>query len=135
MKSLLYRLSPEQWDAWYSQGRAIDRLVTDAEVDRFLQHVNPHAGASVLDVGCGIGSFSRQLSRWGYDVLGLDFSPIAIRTAHRQGVNGRLRYGVHDFDAGHRAVPVQPAPPDLVTVRRHQRPLVSPAFPYLKSSQ
>ncbi|WP_412566753.1 class I SAM-dependent methyltransferase [Streptomyces europaeiscabiei] len=100
MKSLLHRLSPDQWDAWYSQGRAIDRLVTDAEVDRFLQHVNPHAGASVLDVGCGIGSFSRQLSRWGYDVLGLDFSPIAIRTAHRQGVNGRLHYGVHDFDAG-----------------------------------
>lgn len=117
MKSLLHRLSPDQWDAWYSQGRAIDRLVTDAEVDRFLQHVNPHAGASVLDVGCGIGSFSRQLSRWGYDVLGLDFSPIAIRTAHRQGVNGRLHYGVHDFDAG--AIPprLQPGSLDLIVCR------------------
>jgi len=117
MKSLVHRLNPNQWDAWYSEGRAIDRLVTDAEVDRFLQHVNPHAGASVLDVGCGIGSFSRQLSRWGYDVLGLDFSPIAIQTAHRQGVDGRLHYGVHDFDAG--AIPprLQPGSLDLIVCR------------------
>lgn len=111
MKSRLHRLSPDQWDAWYSERRAIDRFVTDIEGDRFLQHVKPRAGASVLDVGCGIGSFSRQLARWGYDVLGLDFSPIAIRTALGQGVSERLRYDVHDFDAG--VIPPWLAPDSL----------------------
>ncbi|MGW6681086.1 class I SAM-dependent methyltransferase [[Kitasatospora] papulosa] len=130
MTAIKERLSPAQWDAWYREGRAIDRLVTDAEVNRFLQRITPSAGASVLDVGCGIGSFSRQLSRWGYEVLGLDFSSAAIQAAQRQVVGSRLHYGVHDFDA--QAIPprLQPASLDLVVCRNvlpfldHQRFMV-----------
>ncbi|MFE7353847.1 class I SAM-dependent methyltransferase [Streptomyces sp. NPDC057543] len=117
MTAIKDRLSPAQWDAWYREGRAMDRLVTDTEVNRFLRRVTPSAGASVLDVGCGIGSFSRQLSRLGYDVLGLDFSSAAIQTAQRQGVGSRLHYGVHDFDA--HAIPprLQLASLDLIVCR------------------
>jgi 2-polyprenyl-3-methyl-5-hydroxy-6-metoxy-1,4-benzoquinol methylase len=54
MKTAMDRLSAAQWDAWYGEGRAMDRLVTGAEADRFLRHVTPSADASVLDVGCGV---------------------------------------------------------------------------------
>ncbi|MEU6017976.1 class I SAM-dependent methyltransferase [Streptomyces sp. NPDC047515] len=104
--------------------------MTDAEVDLFLQRINLSAGSSVLDVGCGIGSFSRQLFRWGHDVLGLDFSSAAIQTAHRQGVGSQLPYGVHDFDA--QAIPprLPPGSLDLIVCRNvlpfidHQRFMV-----------
>ncbi|MCX4785427.1 class I SAM-dependent methyltransferase [Streptomyces sp. NBC_01221] len=127
MTTVVDHLGAAQWDTWYREGRAIDRLLTDAEVDRFPQHVNPSAGSSVLDVGCGIGGFSRQLFRWGYDVLGLDFSPTAIQTARRQGTQGRLRYGVHDFDADAIPAQLQPGSLDLIVCRNvlpfidHQR--------------
>jgi SAM-dependent methyltransferase len=77
-----------------------------------------------------IGRFSRQLVRWGYDVLGLDFSPTAIQAARRQGVEGRLRYGVHDFDVDPIPTYLQPASLDLIVCRNvlpfidHQRFLV-----------
>ncbi|MGW6207033.1 class I SAM-dependent methyltransferase [Streptomyces sp. NPDC055089] len=130
MTTAVDHLNSAQWDTWYREGRAVDRLVTASEADRFLQHITPSAGSSVLDVGCGIGRFSRQLVDWGYDVLGLDFSPAAIQTARRQGTEGRLRYGVHDVDADAIPPQLQPASLDLIVCRNvlpfidHQRFMV-----------
>ncbi|MFE3294518.1 class I SAM-dependent methyltransferase [Streptomyces sp. NPDC059201] len=105
--------------------------MTDAEADRFLRRISPSAGSTVLDVGCGIGSFSRQLFRWGYDVSGLDISPaaiaIAIAIAQRKGTQERLRYGVHDFDGGVIPTVLRPGSLDLIVCRNvlpfldHQR--------------
>ncbi|MFD6347372.1 class I SAM-dependent methyltransferase [Streptomyces roseolus] len=117
MNTVREHLGPSQWDTWYRERRSVDRLVTDAEAIRFLRHVAPSAGASVLDVGCGIGSFSRQLFRWGYNVQGLDFSPVAIRIAERRGIREGLRYGVHDFDAGAIPTTLQPRSLDLIVCR------------------
>ncbi|GAA2651527.1 hypothetical protein GCM10010400_03670 [Streptomyces aculeolatus] len=117
MKTGTEHVTAARWDGWYRERRAIDRLVTDAESDRFTQHMRPRSGATVLDVGCGIGSFSRQLFRWGYDVLGLDFSPAAIQIARGQGIEKRLQYGVHDFDAAAIPPALQPGSLDVVVCR------------------
>ena len=38
----------------------------------------------VLDLGCGTGELSLYLARQGYDVLGVDLSPLAIRQAREK---------------------------------------------------
>lgn len=48
----------------------------------------------VLDVGCGTGEHTMLLTRLGYDVLGIDFSPQAVEQARRnaeaKGVAARV---------------------------------------------
>jgi SAM-dependent methyltransferase len=50
--------------------------------------------SSVLDVGCGTGEHTILLTRLGYDVLGVDFSPEAVaqarRNADEKGVGARF---------------------------------------------
>ena len=64
-------------------------------------------GTSVLDVGCGVGRWSRGLARRGARVTGVDFSPTMIAEARRRaaarGVLARCRFLVQDLahlDAG-----------------------------------
>ncbi|TLZ20880.1 MAG: class I SAM-dependent methyltransferase, partial [Gammaproteobacteria bacterium] len=64
-------------------------------------------GTSVLDVGCGVGRWSRELACRGARVTGIDLSPTMIAQAKRraaaQGVAGRCRFLVQDLallDAG-----------------------------------
>ena len=38
-------------------------------------------GPEAIDIGCGIGDYSRVLARHGFDVCGLDLSPVAIERA------------------------------------------------------
>jgi SAM-dependent methyltransferase len=40
----------------------------------------------VVDVGCGAGRVTLYLQQRGFDVVGLDASPLAIRSARRRGV-------------------------------------------------
>jgi ubiquinone/menaquinone biosynthesis C-methylase UbiE len=78
-------------------------------------------GARVLDVGCGIGRWSRLLAARGAEVTGVDLSPTMIAEARRRaataGLSDRCRFLVQDsaqLDAG--------APFDLVlgvTVLQH----------------
>jgi SAM-dependent methyltransferase len=67
------------------------------------------AGTRVLDVGCGVGRWSRLLAARGADVLGVDLSPTMIAQAQRraaaEGVAGRCRFQVQDLsnlDVGER---------------------------------
>src|SRR5580692_8313144 len=65
------------------------------------------AGTRVLDVGCGVGRWSRLLAARGADVTGIDLSPTMIAQAQRraaaEGVAHRCRFQVQDLshlDAG-----------------------------------
>jgi SAM-dependent methyltransferase len=66
-------------------------------------------GTRVLDVGCGVGRWSRLLAARGADVLGVDLSRTMIAQARRRaaadGVAGRCRFQVRDashLDVGER---------------------------------
>src|SRR3981081_267124 len=67
------------------------------------------AGPRVLDVGCGVGRWSRLLAARGADVLGVDLSPTMIAQAQQraaaEGVADRCRFRVQDvsnLDVGER---------------------------------
>lgn len=59
------------YDAWYSTpyGRLADRIEREMLLD-LLRPVGP--GASILDLGCGTGHFSRALAGQGFRVVGVD---------------------------------------------------------------
>jgi SAM-dependent methyltransferase len=60
-------------------------------------------GARVLDVGCGVGRWSRLLAARGARVTGVDLSPTMIAEAQRRtaagGLAGRCRFVVQDSAA------------------------------------
>jgi SAM-dependent methyltransferase len=62
--------------------------------------------ARAIDLGCGSGGVSLELAGAGFEVTGVDFSPVALRkarhAAQRAGVApGRLRFVEGDLTAGH----------------------------------
>ncbi len=61
------------------------------------------AGTRVLDVGCGVGRWSRLLASCGAQVTGVDLSPTMIAEAERRaracGVASRCRFLVQDSSA------------------------------------
>ena len=48
--------------------------------------VGAHAGRSVLDLGCGLGGYSKALGERGFDCRGLDVSEEYVRRARELGV-------------------------------------------------
>jgi SAM-dependent methyltransferase len=57
-------------------------------------------GSRVLDVGCGVGRWSRLLAARGATVTGVDISPTMIdearRRAREEGIDARCRFDVSD---------------------------------------
>jgi SAM-dependent methyltransferase len=60
-------------------------------VDDADRAVLAHAAAPVLDVGCGPGRHLAALAAAGYEGLGLDLSPVAVRLARARGAEAILR--------------------------------------------
>ena len=52
-------------------------------LDRWADRLDTARGEGVLDLGCGVGLDARYLSRRGLAVVGVDFSPEALRAARR----------------------------------------------------
>lgn len=74
-------MNPDIYDAWYDTARG--RWIGETEFRLLLAQLCPMPGATVLDAGCGTGYFTRQLTRAGLRVTGIDSDRAAIAYAQR----------------------------------------------------
>lgn len=63
-------MNPADYDAWYASPRG--RWIGETEYALAARLLAPQPGASLLDVGCGTGWFSRRAAADGLAVTGLD---------------------------------------------------------------
>ena len=82
---------PTAYEAWYTTPRG--QWVSDCEFTLLMQLLKPDAGASLLDVGCGTGHFSRRFARSGLSVTGIDPDPAALAFARARGEGIHYRQG------------------------------------------
>jgi SAM-dependent methyltransferase len=83
-----YDARASEYDEWYEgEGffAACDRPGWDAEVDRVLSLIAALPAARTLDVACGTGFLTRQLTGF---VVGLDASPAMVAMAQERLPNG-----------------------------------------------
>jgi 2-polyprenyl-3-methyl-5-hydroxy-6-metoxy-1,4-benzoquinol methylase len=58
-----------------------------------VDFVAEHAGRSILDLGCGLGGYSRTLAERGFDVRALDVVPDYVERARSIGADAELYDG------------------------------------------
>ena len=77
----------------------LDAAQVGAETDWIEHALGVEGGAAVLDVACGVGGHSIELSKRGYDVTGVDLSSTMIQRAqsHCLGVPRQPRFVVSDM--------------------------------------
>jgi SAM-dependent methyltransferase/RimJ/RimL family protein N-acetyltransferase len=81
----------------------LDRIEkhTTTEVDWLVQALGARPGQKLLDIGCGLGRHVRELACRGYDVVGVDISPVLIAEASRRaGGVGPGRVSFRQMDMG-----------------------------------
>jgi SAM-dependent methyltransferase len=110
-------MDSDAWDARY----AATELLWSAEPSRFLvAQVSDLAPGRALDVACGEGRNAIWLAEHGWEVTGVDFSPVALDKARRladgRGVTVRWLLADAVTDA------LEPAAFDLVAVFYLQLP-------------
>lgn len=82
-------MSAAAYDAWYDTPRGRWIGETEYRLIRSLLDLGP--GATVLDVGCGTGWFTRRFAADGIAVTGLDKDPQALEFARRHSAD-RITY-------------------------------------------
>lgn len=72
----------------------------DTEAIFFLNHLidylKPSAEARVLDLACGRGRHAIYLNKLGFDVTGVDLSPVSIEEASKNA-SDKLHFYIHDM--------------------------------------
>lgn len=71
---------------------------TEAEVDRAIAMLKPEGGERVLDLACGTGRHSRELTRRGFEVVGVDISPDLLEIAEREATEAGLAISFLEAD-------------------------------------
>ena len=79
-------MSPNEYEAWYETARG--SWIAGRESDLMMRLLDSPAGATLLDVGCGTGHFSRRFAAAGLRVAGLDPDPAMLEYARRGGGGG-----------------------------------------------
>lgn len=83
----------EDYDAWYRTPRGA--WIGDLEYRLLRRILDPERGASILDVGCGTGYFSRRFAHDGHALTGIDLDPAMVGFANAQAAGGE-RYAAAD---------------------------------------
>jgi SAM-dependent methyltransferase len=76
----------ERDDGFLDVASARDYLALCASWSAATRRVLGEVRGRVLDLGCGAGRFAIPLQERGHEVLGIDVSPLAIRTARLRGL-------------------------------------------------
>src|SRR5579859_5833844 len=86
-------MSQHDWNARYAAGELPwDTGIPDENLIEVAAHIAP---GRALEIGCGTGTNALWLEERGFDVLGVDVSPLAIETARKKAP--RVRFAVCDF--------------------------------------
>lgn len=85
------------WNERYASGEPLpwDSGTPDPMLVELIESGRVPAGRT-LEVGCGTGTNSIYLAQHGFDVLGVDVSPLAVETA-RAKARGLCRFETLDF--------------------------------------
>lgn len=79
---MTHKKDPANYEAWYHTPHG--RWIGDREFALLAHLLKPEKGASVLDVGCGTGYFSRRFAQTGLTVTGIDQDAEALDFARGQ---------------------------------------------------
>lgn len=72
----------------YNQTRKADKYLTD----RLFRNLNPNSNGLYLDIGCGTGNYTHELSKKGIPFIGIDPSELMLKHAQLKNktINWRL---------------------------------------------
>lgn len=93
-------------DAWFEQSFREDYLLVyqhrdensaDQEIANLLNHLPIKPSGRVLDLCCGSGRHSRAFARRGYEVVGVDLSPVLLELAKEQNTYDNATFYQHDM--------------------------------------
>lgn len=74
-----------------------DDISADREVANLLNHLPIAQSGRVLDLCCGSGRHSRAFARRGYEVVGVDLSPVLLELAKEQNTYEHLQFFQYDM--------------------------------------
>lgn len=93
-------------DDWFEQSFREDYLLiyqhrdeasADREIANLLEYLPIRKSGRVLDLCCGSGRHSRALARRGYQVVGVDLSPVLLAVAEEQNTLDNLTFYQYDM--------------------------------------
>ena len=88
MKSII---DPATYEAWYHTARG--QWISDHEFYLMQHLLMAKEDATLLDIGCGTGHFSRRFARLGLSVTGIDPDPATLKFARTKGEDVRYMQG------------------------------------------
>jgi len=84
----------DRYERWLSSGPGSYALIQECHLLEWLTAAWPRRGRTLLEIGCGPGFFLDFFHRAGFDVTGLDKSPIMIEASrHRLGEQAECNLG------------------------------------------
>jgi SAM-dependent methyltransferase len=95
-----YRAFFRRVDAsWWNSKKQINSFNAGHLGDRLLNQNNV-AGRRVLEIGCGMGTWTQIFAEWGCDVTAIDLTPYAVEMTRKRLELEGLKARVLEMDAG-----------------------------------